>query len=206
MGARHLIGLRTMVALIVVGAVTLSGVTAVATGAAATGAKPIAWVPETEDFLVIQVSGDSVDFRLADPQGRIAVVAVDSAMSGIPDCDVSKSSDEPSNDEDRFDADTSSGPPPRYGGGAFMLQNPPPGEWRLEAFARRSCRDPCTASVLAWSTKNASLDGACTLRSGQLARWSLLLDTLDVRKHQSWAHLKLQFRGKIKRPRVVGGP
>jgi len=146
------------------------GVTAaVATRAPATQAKPAPWMPETENLLMIKVDGDSVDFCLVDPQGRVAVIAVDSAMSGIPDCEVSKSGDDPSNDEEEFDADTSTAPLPLYGGGVFTLEKPSPGEWRLEALARRPCEDSCGVSVAAWSMKNVVQDGNCNLRSGQSA-------------------------------------
>lgn len=94
-----------------------------------------------DDLLMIKVDGDSVDFRLVDPRGRVAIIAVDSTMCAIADCSVSKSSDNPFHDDSEFEVDSAETTYEAYGGGLFVLENPPPGEWRLEALAARGCEE-----------------------------------------------------------------
>ena len=157
---------------------------------AAAGAAPEDGQWSTESLLMIQGQADSVDFRLIDPLGRVAVIAVDSAMSAIPECTVEKSSDNPYHDDSEWDPDSIDLRP--YGGGVFVLKDPQAGVWHLDVLAARGCEDSCGVDVNIWSMKrvNDSWDG--WLRPGEETRWRLTLIPLPERETRVWARMELE--------------
>lgn len=152
-------------------------------------------------ILVIQVNSDSVDFRLVDPDGRIAVIAVDSAMSAIPDCDSEKHSWFQDHDDSAWDPDSVEAAP--YGGGTFSLVDPAAGEWKLEAIASRGCLDSCEVTGLFWEagTKQMNVNEEIrrVLLAGEAATWKIELAPRAVRPSRTWAKITLERVGTLKR-------
>ena len=138
---------------------------------------------------------DSVDFRLTDPLGRVAVIAVDSAASAIPECTVEMSSWFPDHDDSNWDPDSLDLRP--YGGGVFTLDDPQPGVWHLDALAARGCEDSCRTSVYVWSMKHVNLDESFWLRPGEGMRWRLTLSPLLQREGRVWARMEMERRATI---------
>lgn len=155
-------------------------------------ARPRQSALESDNLLMFKVDGDSVDFRLVDPQGRVAVISVDSAMSTIPGCSASKSSWIQDHDDSDWEPDSSANQLAEYGGGSFDLDDPPAGEWLLEALATRGCKDSCTVWVGMWSIKNVNQDEWRTLRPGQSAQWLLTISPRAARATRVWASIKFQ--------------
>ena len=157
---------------------------------------------DPEGLLMIKADGESLDFRLVDPQGRIAVIALDHSASEVPGCEAKKSSDDWVEDEEDFDADTSTTPRAPWGGGRFTLENPEPGRWWLEALAVRGCDDSCVVTVYVWSMKSVTLETSTSLRSGQSIRWEIQLAPRDQRARGDWVRLALKSKGRL--PRTGG--
>jgi hypothetical protein len=149
---------------------------------------------------MIKGAADSVDFRLVDPLGRVAVIAVDSTMCAIPECSVEKSSDFRDHDDSDWDPDSLDLRP--FGGGVFTLEDPVAGVWYLDALASRGCEDSCGVEVVIWSMKQVVLDGRCWLRPGEGARWRLTLDSLAQREGRVWARIALERRTTIAKLRL----
>jgi hypothetical protein len=144
---------------------------------------------------MIMGQADSVDFRLIDPLGNVAVIAVDSAICGIPECSVERSDAIPDHDDSDFDPDSLNLGP--YGGGVFTLEDPAPGVWYLDALAARACEDSCGIGVSVWSTKQIALDASIRLRPGEGARWRLSLAPLAHREGLVWTQMELEHRTTI---------
>jgi hypothetical protein len=151
--------------------------------------------PRTESLLMIMGESQVADFRLVDLQGRVAVIAIDSAMCAIPGCSVSKDSDFPDHDEANFDPESLA--TLVYGGGVFTLEEPPGGVWYVEAFAARGCEDSCRVGVFIWSMKHVNQNGACWLRPGEGARWRMILAPPDQREGRVWARIELERKARI---------
>jgi hypothetical protein len=154
-------------------------------------------------ILVILVTGDSIDFRLVDPAGRIAVIAVDSAMTSIPDCDVEKSDAVRDHDDSDFDPDTATVVDAHYGGGTFALGDPAAGRWLLEAIAARGCLDSCEVTGVIWDAHkqmNVNAEIRCALRPGQVTAWKIDLAPRAVRPSRTWATITQEHRVKSTRP------
>lgn len=149
----------------------------------------------TERLLMIKGAGDSVDFRLTDSSGRVAVVAVDSAVSAIPECEVEKSSWFSDHDDSDWDPDSLDLRP--YGGGVFTLEDPQPGVWYLDALAASGCADSCDVEVVVWSMKHVVLDAHARLLPGEGVRWRLTLAPLARREGRTWVRLELERRANI---------
>ena len=149
----------------------------------------------TESLLMIKCDGDSVDFRLLDPLGRVAVIAVDSSMCSIPGCSVEKRSDNTDQGDSSLDPDSIDLRP--YGGGVFSLEDPAPGVWRVDALAARGCEDTCGVEVFMWSMGHVNQDGRCWLRPGGAARWRMTLEPIAQREGRVWARIELEKRTTI---------
>lgn len=152
---------------------------------------------DSRRVLVVLVNGDSIDFRLVDPAGKIAVIAVDSTMSAIPDCDVEKSEYERDHDDSDFDSDTATVVGAHYGGGTFSLVDPAAGRWLLEASAARGCLDSCEVTGVIWDAHvqmNVNEEIRRTLQPGQVAAWKIDLAPRAVRPTRTWATITQERR------------
>jgi hypothetical protein len=153
-------------------------------------------------FLEVTVEGDSVDFVMVDPAGRVAVLAVDGTECAIPDCFVRKASDlamEDHDDSDTTASDTNGVEYPAYGGGYFSLDNPAPGTWYVEARAERECPDSysCAVAVRIMSVADSGPspavleDSRSSLRTGESVRWRLTIGPRSKQIGKAWAHVRL---------------
>jgi hypothetical protein len=148
-----------------------------------------------DPLLMIKVQGDSVDFRLIDPQGRIALIGVTDRMCAIPNCDVEKSSDFEEPDEEAADSVATAFA--AYGGGCYTLEDPAPGRWRLQALAARACDDSCDVWVCMWSMKYVVQDARCSLRPGEAVTWRVTVAPRTARLGHVWARFKLESRTTV---------
>jgi hypothetical protein len=169
-------------------------------------AKPPARESSAPQLLEMIVQGDSVDFVLIDPVGRVAVLAVDSAVCAIPDCSVDKYSDMAMLEHDDSDTtmfDTTVAEYPAYGGGVVIFDDPSPGTWRIEARAERECPDSCEVKVTILSIGEPPWgvmeDSRSSLHTGESVRWRLTMAARSERAGKPWARLRLDS-GPRKRP------
>jgi len=136
------------------------------------------------DELRVTLEGDSADFKLRDSVGRIAILAIDSTSSDIPDCYVDTYAE--MRREDHDDTDTTAYVPdsldaaqPVGGGGIIEIANPTIGEWVIEAKLARPCRDSCDVNVtiqcFAGDSSLAPQANRVRLASGQSARWKFVV-------------------------------
>lgn len=171
----------------------------VATSVAAPMAEPPKPVVERwEAVLTFKADAESVDFRLVDPMGRVAVVAVDSTMCDIPDCSAAKTSDFPDHDDSEVDSlDDEEVEWKQYGGGTFSMTEPAPGVWYLEAIASRECPDSCEVSLLMWSSRAVNQDTRVSMHQGDRVRWRVTMDPRDKREGRVWARFELDRSGGL---------
>lgn len=138
--------------------------------------------------LELNLTGDSADFRLIDPTGHVAVLAVDSSDSEIPGCSISTYYDNMLGDHDDTDTtevvDTTGTMPPPFGGGHIIFEASGAGVWHLEARVNRSCADTCSIDVELLSLDEGSDDlnhsVRLSLRTGEFARWKIVVPPAEA--------------------------
>ena len=170
--------------------------------------KPAAEETESPRYLQVTLMGDSVEFVLVDPVGRVAVLGIDSSSCGIPDCRVEKYSDLAMDDHDDSDSTALDREPsdyPVYGGGLITLENPEPGTWRLEGRAVGVCPDTCEAKVYLRDLDDQTTDtmdaAGASIPTGESVTWRLTVTRRSNRGGAPWAYLRpepaLQARRRL---------